>query len=96
VTDALILPYTAAISASGPLSIAAGYGVPVLVSRCLAMEKDATFAFDPTAQGIEDAVQRFFDDERVRSESALFVKRLSERQSWQAVALRHAVLYGSL
>ena len=96
VTDALILPYTAAISASGPLSIAAGYGVPVLVSRCLAMEKDAPFAFDPTAQGIEDAVQRFFDDERVRSESALFVKRLSERQSWQAVALRHAVLYGSL
>jgi glycosyltransferase involved in cell wall biosynthesis len=93
-TDALILPYTAGISASGPLALAAGCGTPVLLSRLLANGSPERFVFDPTPEGIEGAVTSFFDDGEVRDQSMEYVLRLREERSWGTVARRMLALYG--
>lgn len=95
-TDALILPYTAGISASGPLALAAGYGTPALLSSFLAPHTDATFAFEPTASGIVSAVDRFFDDASVRDEARRFVAALGRSNDWKNVAEHHLDLYRTL
>jgi glycosyltransferase involved in cell wall biosynthesis len=95
-SDALVLPYTAAISASGPLSLAAGFGVPALISRYLAADRELAFAFDPTPEGIVRAANAFFGEDAVRSDAIHFVRKLAERQSWDEVAARHANLYARL
>lgn len=92
--DVLILPYTAGISASGPLALAAAYGTPVILSRLLAKGEDLCFAFDPTPEGIEGAVNAFFDGIDVRRQSRAYVLRLREERSWSKVARRMLALYG--
>jgi glycosyltransferase involved in cell wall biosynthesis len=87
-SDVLILPYTAGISASGPLALAAACGTPVLLSRLLANGVTGGFTFEPTPEGIEQVVNAFFENSAVREQSRAFVLRLRQERSWPAVARR--------
>ena len=92
-TDALILPYTTVISASGPLALAGAHGTPVLVSHLFPGVGGQPFTFNPNVEGISSAVQSFFDSAGVREASREYVLRLREECSWHSVAKRMLALY---
>lgn len=95
-SDVLVLPYTCGISASGPLSLSVGYGVPVLLSRHLSGSPNGAVAFDPTPHGIRLAVNAFFDDERTRRAAAMHMTTLRAERCWPAVARLTTDLYHQL
>jgi glycosyltransferase involved in cell wall biosynthesis len=95
-TDLFILPYTARIAASGPLSLAMGYGVPTLVSRVIDPDAGRFVAFDPTPDGITDAVCSYFQDGAAREAARSYVSALRGEREWNEIARRVAGVYGSL
>lgn len=95
--DLLLLPYTDAIAASGPLSLAATYDLPALLSRSFAASHpDAPGLFELHAGAIANVVSRFFDDQGLRAAAHQFIRDLAVRNSWPRVALRMHQLYDSL
>lgn len=93
-SDALILPYTAGISASGPLALAVAHGIPVIISSLLAdRSHNAAFVFDPDINGICDAVRGFFTDLDVRLDALHFVEEIRKEREWTNTAKRLAAVY---
>lgn len=59
----LVLPYQIVMSSSGPLALAVGYGVSVLMSTAFRRSfSDAPGLFDLTPNALNTQVGRFYDD----------------------------------
>lgn len=85
--DVLILPYTIAIAASGPMSIALGHGKPILFSTVFAPSyPDAIGFFEPTTTGITRAVATFFLSESLQRTLVEQSRSLASRRTWHDVA----------
>jgi glycosyltransferase involved in cell wall biosynthesis len=67
--DVAVFPYIEAQSMSGPLTICAAHGIPVLVSTRIAEKVPglAPCAFDPSASALAAALTRFFGDPSYRA-----------------------------
>ncbi len=67
--DVAVFPYIEAQSMSGPLTICASHGKPLLVSRRIAEKIPAlaSCAFDPTIPALASALTRFFSDSPYRA-----------------------------
>lgn len=86
-SDVLILPYTFSMSASGPMTVGAAHGLPLLLSDRFA-ESFPEFQdfFEPTSLGITRAIESFFDDPIQRERATAFSRSLLAERSWAAVA----------
>jgi glycosyltransferase involved in cell wall biosynthesis len=95
--DAVILPYTFSISASGPLSLAIGAQRPVLLSNVFRNSYgNAPLLFDPNVIGISQAVKTFFGDQREKAKAVAFVDSLRANRTWDEMAEKMILLYRSL
>jgi glycosyltransferase involved in cell wall biosynthesis len=93
--DALILPYTINMAASGPMNIALGYGVPVLMSSVFAEDYGAAQSFEPNRTGILDALRAFSRDERCRLRLRGEALRMRSSRSWREAAGKTIAVYGA-
>jgi glycosyltransferase involved in cell wall biosynthesis len=85
--NVLILPYTVAIAASGPLALALGYGVPVLLSNVFRDDfPDAPCLFKPDPHGIAEMVEIFLSDEKKRREIRAYWAHVASQRTWKQVA----------
>jgi len=95
--DVLLLPHTIAMSSSGPLALAAGYDVPVLISRVLRCAlPEAQISFDHKPNELVRAINQFFDDARARVLSYEVLERLRISRSWSTVAHSLCYVYAEL
>jgi len=96
--DVLVLPYTIAMSSSGPLALAIGYGLPVLLSAAF----QRSFPHAPTFFKLEpgalaESLDAFFDNEDgLRSRSCAFLSELRERRAWPNVVKALREVYETL
>lgn len=85
--DVLILPYTMAIAASGPLSLGLGHGVPILTSSAFSADfPRAPGSFDPTPDDITNVLVRFYSEDTLRREITDYWRGLASQRSWDRVA----------
>lgn len=85
--DVLILPYTIAIAASGPMSIALGHGMPILFSNVFARSyPEAIGLFEPTTTGITRVIAAFFFSESLRRALVEQSLSLASRRTWNDMA----------
>lgn len=68
IADLIVIPYSQAMSASGPLSIAIYYEKPVLVSDSFNGVVQNGLIYGKTAEDLATALVRYFDDELYGSE----------------------------
>jgi glycosyltransferase involved in cell wall biosynthesis len=95
--DAVILPYTFSMSASGPLSLAIGAQRPVLLSNVFRNSYgNAPLLFDPNVSGISQAVRAFFGDQKEKMKAVAFVDSLRPSRTWDGMAEKMITLYRSL
>ena len=95
--DALVLPYTIVMAASGAMSHAIAHGVPVLMSdRFKSAYPTAPGLFQPDASSIARAVCDFFERPALRAQSMEFFRALGTGRSWNSVAEKIASLYEAL
>lgn len=95
--DVLLLPYRVAMSSSGPLALAMGFDVPVLMSTAferLFPRGPRMFELQPGALTCE--LSRFFDDAATRSQARAFVDGVRANRSWRTVAQALAAVYQDL
>lgn len=95
--DVMLLPYRVAMSSSGPLSFAIGFDVPVIMSEAFQQPFPAVpcfFALTPGA--LTRALQRFFEEPGIRSQSSDFIAELRATRSWSRVARLLTELYNGL
>ncbi|GAC1567400.1 MAG: hypothetical protein NVS2B3_05340 [Vulcanimicrobiaceae bacterium] len=96
-SDAVILPYTFSMSASGPVTIAAAYGTPLLLSDRFADHfPDYRLFFSPTPRAIREAIDSFFSDASRRRYAEEFSRSLSVARSWKDVSSTFLQLYRAL
>ena len=96
-TDILLLPYRVTMSSSGPLALAIGYDVPVLMSEafeCLFPGAPCFFRLQPGR--LAQALGRFFDDPDMRTRSRDFINDIRSVRSWPTVASALSMLYEEL
>ncbi len=85
------------ISSSGPLALAAGYRVPVLMSTAFHRAfGDAPGLFDLTTNALSLRISQFYDDARFREACQSFVDWLRISRMWPSVATQFRELYGRL
>lgn len=92
--DVVIFPYRQVFGASGPLSLAIGYGRPFLVSdafRGMVAADGALFARDPEALRVK--LSEFLQDQRFRHDLEATSLKLREEAAWPRIALRTAACY---
>jgi len=95
--DVLLLPYRVAMSSSGPLALAIGYDIPVLMSEafeCLFPQAPCFFRLRPGR--LAHALGRFFDDPDMRTRSRDFINDIRSLRSWPIVASALSTLYNEL
>jgi glycosyltransferase involved in cell wall biosynthesis len=91
--DAVILPYTINMAASGPMNIALGYGVPMLLSSVFSRDYGASYDFEPTTAGILEALRSFSNDGGRRLLLKEETLRIRSSRTWQGAAARTIDLY---
>ncbi len=92
--DALMLPYTVNMSASGPLALAASYGIPILLSEVFSDgHSGCPHIFAIRAGAMAACVRRFFGSQQERRRAEEYVAHLRESTSWETVAHRMRRLY---
>ncbi|HTV74105.1 MAG TPA: glycosyltransferase family 4 protein [Candidatus Acidoferrales bacterium] len=95
--DVMILPYQISVAASGPLALALGNDVPVLLSNVFAGSfPEAPLLFEPTSVGIQNAVERFFADPQARDDLQQFWANVRRERSWRSVAQALRRVYTAL
>lgn len=95
--DVMILPYTVSIAASGPLVLALGHGVPVLLSSVFASDfPDAPLLFDPKPAAIARTLERFFASDDDRRKVQNYWHLVAAERSWVRVAIRIQHMYARL
>jgi len=85
--DALVLPYTMNMAASGPLSLAVSYGLPILLSDVFSTSYGACpdlFGLAPGA--LAACVRRFFTSSVASDRARRFVNSLRPLMDWERVA----------
>ncbi|MBC5808504.1 MAG: hypothetical protein DLM53_10780 [Candidatus Eremiobacter antarcticus] len=92
--DVAVLPYTLAISASGPMSLAISHRIPVLLSDAFAESyPDAPGMYQVSHGRIAAAIDRFFEDALLRTRSRDYLAGLAKSKTWPLVASAFASLY---
>jgi glycosyltransferase involved in cell wall biosynthesis len=97
ITDVMVFPHRVGLSVSGPMMLAAAYGVPVVVSSVPTLADvlacpEATFqAGDPI--GLTAAVLRVLGDADVRAKIQRRLIQLRTANAWPHVATQFARLY---
>lgn len=92
--DVMVLPYTTAMAASGPMATALTHRVPVLLSTAFSsVFPQAPGMFSPTTVGIADAVCAYFSEPSLREAVRCFGEGLVEGRCWDAVADRMRGIY---
>ncbi len=95
--DVVLLPYRVAMSASGPLALAAGYDVPVLLSEAFIHAfPDAPAHFALTPGALNCALVNFMVNGDLRLAYKKFISRLREERSWPRVAANLIAVYQQL
>lgn len=95
--DALILPYTINMASSGPMSLALGYGLPVLMSDRFAVSYPGyvgTFSLRPGALAAK--IREFFGSAELRGDAQAFLTAERERAAWPRVAADLVRIYQEL
>jgi len=97
ITDVMVFPYTVGLSASGPLMLAAEYGVPVVVSNVPTLSgildcPAATFRAGDAGDLVE-TVLRILGDSASRSAVTDQLRRLRDENSWSATGQRFIACY---
>lgn len=95
--DALILPYTVNMASSGPMSLALGHGLPILMSDRFAVtypEYAGTFSLQPGALAAK--ILEFFGSSELLGETLAFLAAERERAAWPRVAADLIRIYRDL
>jgi len=96
-TDVVLLPYRVAMSSSGPLALAIGYNVPVLLSDAFRDAfPDAPGYFALNTGGLTRAVVDFMTDRSARSGHVAFIDKLRNLRNWPRVAREMIATYERL
>lgn len=96
-TDIVVLPYTIAMSSSGPLALAISYGKPVIASdipslRELISFEEALFK-RRSSEGLAKKLELMFNDSGLRHRISVHIKKMREENSWSEVSLQTCMLY---
>jgi glycosyltransferase involved in cell wall biosynthesis len=95
--DVLLLPYRVAMSSSGPLALAIGYDIPVLMSEAFeSLFPQAPCFFRLQPGSLAQALGGFFDDPDIRARSRDFINAIRSVRSWPVVANALSTLYDEL
>jgi glycosyltransferase involved in cell wall biosynthesis len=95
--DLVIFPYNICISSSGPLSLAASFGKPFLVSdafREVINFDDVRFKDEP--KELAAKIDRFFDNPELKLKVIAWVEKFRVGRSWDKVAEKTFALYTDL
>lgn len=90
--DLCAFAYTKYLAASGPATYALTMGAPVVYSNVFA-GVPPIMTFEPTAQGVDDALQRYFDDPLPFAAAA---RELRDRAGAATLLAQYEELYGRL
>ena len=92
--DLVVLPYTACISASGPLSLAISYERPFLVSDALSEILPSNYlVFRSDSRELANKIDSFFRDNKVEAEALCCLKNLKNKRLWRKVSLQTYKVY---
>lgn len=92
--DIMVLPYTVAMAASGPMALSLTHQVPLLLSTAFAgAYPGAPGLFAPTSSGISDAINAYFSDADLQHRVQGFCEALVEGRSWDVVAEKMKGVY---
>lgn len=95
--DLVIFPYNISMSSSGPLSLAASYGKPFLVSdafRDVIPFSDIQFTNDP--KELAGKIDCFFENPELKHKISAWVDEFRLGRSWDNVAKKTFLLYTAL
>lgn len=95
--DLVIFPYNITMSSSGPLSLAASYGKPFLVSdafREVITFRDIQFMNDP--KELAGKIDCFFENPELKNKILAWVDEFRMGRSWDNVAEKTFLLYAAL
>lgn len=95
--DVVVLPYTTAMSSSGPLTFAVSYNRPFLVSESLEKlveVKDLIFKFNP--KSLAEKIEEFFKNTTLQEKALEYVQQLKEERSWEKVGKKTCRLYDTI
>lgn len=92
-SDALVLPYTVNMAASGPMNIAFGCGLPVLASSVFADDISLSTFFAPNADALFSIMERFTSDLSLRALARRESKDIAAGRSWSTIARQTAMVY---
>ena len=98
IADVIVLPYVVAYSASGPLSLAIGYGRPIIISSLeyfneILSCKEVIFVPPKDSDALFNALKRVYKDDTLRESLIKFIRKKAEIYSWDVVAKRTLCLY---
>ena len=95
--DVVVLPYTRAISSSGPLSLCVAYNKPFLASESLKeIINEPAIMFPNTAEGIGKIINSFINDDFLKERARLYSLSLLHDRRWENVALKTAQIYNKI
>jgi len=93
--DALVLPYTINMSASGPLNLALGFGLPILISNVFEQDYALRSTFAPTSEALFETMENFSRDPAYRERAKRESNTLKIERSWDKVAAQTVGVYRS-
>ncbi|RPI27977.1 MAG: glycosyltransferase [Acidobacteria bacterium] len=92
--DLVVLPYTIALSSSGPFSLALAYERPFIASTALGgIVASEDVLFEPSAAALADKIRRFMTDPGFREQMKAHSERLRQERSLARVAEQTFALY---
>lgn len=92
--DLVVLPYTIAMSSSGPMSFAIAYNKPFFISDVFKEIFGSSIVFENKPKKLMEKIRRFFYHEEFKWEIINTIKMLKEERSWQKVARDTLKIYG--
>ena len=97
ISDVLVFPYRVGLAASGPLSIASSYGVPVVVSDvptlAEAVREPRATAVREDSTDLARVIQNVIVDDDLQSQIIIALRTNASKSDWATVARKTAYLY---